>query len=238
MRYVKQDNGFSWNNPQGWPYDAPDHVFCARAALSIGAAMFDDWTDKDPHAAAIRFTHGGADPKRFNKVQEKIREECQFGRLQAWLQHSDGTFSSIPTHLWNTRDHLKWTMGAKAPQTILGGHWHPMAHIPDCWVYFSRRDLSGLLAKLNGSGRHSKKKAAPQKFSAAKAREVMQEIIDDVEAGRIPQPIKERRNADDQRESVVDIIVRKTGANPTAARKIYTDMRPPAWGKTGKRSAD
>ena len=89
-------NRIDWRDQNEWPYDALDHVFLGRAVLDIGRALFDDWSDRDPVAEAINFTSKGTDRNRFRKVQETIREECAFGRLEASIQLSDGTFAAIP----------------------------------------------------------------------------------------------------------------------------------------------
>ncbi|NYU07537.1 hypothetical protein HFK74_33020, partial len=124
-----------WSTPEKWPFDAPRHVFMARAVDLLGRGQA-DWPAE---AKDIR-----ASP-HFDGVAAQIREHCAFGRLVAYLQHSDGRFEAMPAEAWNTHAYQGWFSNFfRAPANVIPRRWHPLADIPEWWLFVGRAELEAL----------------------------------------------------------------------------------------------
>ncbi|ODT22161.1 MAG: hypothetical protein ABS35_15510 [Kaistia sp. SCN 65-12] len=80
-------------------------------------------------------------------VAAQIREHCAFGRLVAYLQREDGRFEEIPPEAWNTHAYRSWFQNFfRAPATVIPRRWHPLADVPDCWLFLERTGLAAIIA--------------------------------------------------------------------------------------------
>lgn len=130
-----------WVSPDEWPFDAPGHVFAARALDRLGRLKFGaEWPQRieDVRRSPL-----------LNVVSGDIREHCAFGRLKSYLQRADGRFVAIAAQAWNTADYRAWFQDQfRAPATVVPQNWNPFAEIPRWWIFIGQEELDHL---ANGS---------------------------------------------------------------------------------------
>ena len=154
-----------WRNPNAWPFDAPGYVFVLRAIHSLGMNSFGDEWPSD--------IQGARSASDFRDAALTLREHCAFGRLSAAIQWSDGTFDPIPAARWNTRDYEQWFIDFKAPGTVVSDNWHPLANVPECWIFIERSGLDALL------GRHAPQAPLPAKAEETEAGNLRLSLTED-----------------------------------------------------------
>lgn len=126
-----------WSRQDSWPFETLKHVFFAQAIHRLGAMQFaDEWPDD---ISAI------CEDARFDTVASSLREHCAYGRLVGALQKSDGSIDDkLPAHVWNNPDYVEWFATGKAPLILCYDDWHPLARIPQCWLFIEKAGLAAL----------------------------------------------------------------------------------------------
>ncbi|QKD01510.1 hypothetical protein [Mesorhizobium loti] len=148
---LRRETRILWSRPDSWPFEAPDHVFFTQAIHQLGAKQFAGQWPSDISAVY--------DNAQFDTVVSSLREHCAYGRLVGVLQTSGGAIDSkLPPHVWNRAEHVNWFATGKAPLSLCSDGWHPLAKVPQCWLFIEKDGLKALA--------HPELKSAPPPAAA------------------------------------------------------------------------